>query len=453
MKKLSFCAVLCVAAISFGSCVWGQASTDPAFLKWAPTPPMGWNSWDSFATTITEDQTKAEADYMAAHLLSHGWQYLVVDIQWYEPGATGFVYNKDAKLTMDQYGRLMPAPNRFPSAANGAGFKALADYVHAKGLKFGIHMMRGIARQAVAQNTPILNSSARAADIADTHSTCPWNGDMYGVDMTKPGAQEYYNAECQQFADWGVDFVKIDDLSRPYHGPEIEAIRKAIDRTGRTMVFSTSPGETPVDQASHISQHANMWRISDDFWDNWKSLMHQVDLTAKWTDWIGGGHYPDADMLPLGEIRQGKGRTRFTPDEQTTLMTLWCIFRSPLIFGGDLLKMDDATLALITNDEVLAVDQNSANNRQLFRHNGQMAWIADVPKSSDKYLAVFNLADKGSSQETVAAVPVDLSQLGFNGPCAVRDLWQQKDLSPAQGTFAPSLPWHGAGLYRLQSGI
>lgn len=410
---------------------------------------MGWNSWDSFATTITEAQAKAETDYMAEHLASHGWQYMVVDIQWYEPNATSFEYRKDAKLTMDQYSRVLPAPNRFPSAADGKGFKALSDYVHAKGLKFGIHMMRGIPRQAVAQNTAILGSSAHAADIADTNSTCKWNGDMYGVDMSKPGAQEYYDSEFQQFADWGVDLVKIDDLSAPYHGPEIEAIRKAIDKTGRPMVLSTSPGETPLNQGAHISQHANMWRISDDFWDNWKSLMHQVDLTAKWTPWIGKGHYPDADMLPLGEIRQGKGKTRFTPDEQLTLMTLWSIFRSPLIFGGDLTKMDPATLALITNDEVLAVDQHSLNNRQLFRNNGQMAWVADVPESQDKYLAVFNLADKGHSTENGEAVPVKLSDLGFTGSCQIRDLWQHKDLSPVQGTFTPILPWHGAGLYRV----
>jgi hypothetical protein len=413
---------------------------------------MGWNSWDAFATTITEAQAKAETDAMAEHLAYHGWQYMVVDIQWYEPNATSFEYRKNAKLTMDQYSRVLPAPNRFPSAADGKGFKGLSDYVHSKGLKFGIHMMRGIPRQAVAQNTAILGSSAHARDIADTNSTCRWNGDMYGVDMSKPGAQEYYDSEFQQFADWGVDLVKIDDLSAPYHGPEIEAIRKAIDKTGRPMVFSTSPGETPLDQGSHISQHANMWRISDDFWDNWKSLMHQVDLTAKWTSWIGNGHYPDADMLPLGEIRQGKGKTRFTPDEQVTLMTLWSIFRSPLIFGGDLTKMDPATFALITNDEVLAVDQHSLNNRQLFRHNGQMAWVADVPNSPDKYVALFNLADQGSSSEKgVAAVPVTLSALGFTGSCQIRDLWHRQDLPLAQVTFAPVLAWHGAGLYRVHA--
>jgi len=412
---------------------------------------MGWNSWDSFATTITEQQAKAETDYLASHLASHGWQYIVVDIQWYEPNATSFVYRSGAKLTMDGYSRLLPAPNRFPSAANGTGFKGLADYVHSQGLKFGIHMMRGIPRQAVAQNTPILGSSARAADIADITSTCSWNSDMYGVDMTKPGAQEYYNSEFQQFADWGVDFVKIDDLSRPYHLPEIEAIRKAIDLTGRPIVFSTSPGETPLSQAAHISQHANMWRISDDFWDNWKSLLHQVTLCAKWAPYTGGGHYPDADMLPLGMIRQGKSMTHFTHEEQYTLMTLWCIFRSPLIFGGDLTKMDDFTLSLITNDEVLAVDQHSGGNRQLFNLNGQMAWIANVPDSPDKYVALFNLRDRGTSADAGAPVTVNLRELGFPGSCRIRDLWQKQDLGIITGAFSPAIPWHGAGLYRISN--
>jgi alpha-galactosidase len=436
MKSVPCQILACFILIPFIVVDRGEADSSPAFYQWAPTPPMGWNSWDSFATTITEDQAKAEADYMADHLLSHGWQYVVVDIQWYEPNATGFDYHKDAKLTMDEHGRLLPAPNRFPSAADGKGFNELADYVHAKGLKFGVHIMRGIPRQAVTQNTAVMNSTAHAADIADIKSTCSWNGDMYGVDMAKSGAQEYYNSEFQQFADWGIDFVKVDDLSRPYHGPEIEAIRKAIDKTGRPMVFSTSPGETPLNQADHISQNANMWRISDDFWDNWKSLMHQVDLTAKWTGSIGDGHYPDADMLPLGVIRQGKGKTHFTHDEQVTLMTLWSIFRSPLIFGGDLTRMDDATLALITNDEVLAVDQHSSNNHQLFRNNNEMAWIADVPGSNDKYLAVFNLADRSSAPAEGAGVPVKLSDLGFSGSCQIRDLWRHQDMAPAQDAFA-----------------
>jgi alpha-galactosidase len=427
---------------------------EPAFLQWALKPPMGWNSWDCFATTVTEAQTKAQADYMAKKLARYGWEYVVVDIQWYEPGAKSFNYRQDAKLVMDQWGRLLPALNRFPSAANGAGFKALADYVHGKGLKFGVHLLRGIPRQAVEKNTPIKGTSFHAADIADKKDICPWNPDMYGVDMTKPGAQEYYNSVFDLFAQWGVDFVKVDDISRPYHKhrAEIEAVRKAIDQSGRPMVLSLSPGETALDAADHVVEHANMWRISDDFWDRWPLLLSQFARLDKWAKYCGPGHWPDADMLPLGVVGQGR-RTNLTPDEQYTLMTLWCIARSPLIFGGDMTKMDDFTLSLLSNEEVIAVDQESSGNRQLFRSEGLVAWLADAPDSPDKYLAVFNTRDKPPGQDAAGGVkvPVQLKDLGFNGPCKIRDLWKKTDIGQFEEEFAPEINWHGAGLYRVSS--
>ena len=359
---------------------------------------MGWNSWDAFATTVTEAQIKAQTDYMATNLARYGWQYLVVDIQWYEPNADSFNYREGAPLIMDEFSRLQPAPGKFPSAADGKGFKALADYIHGKGLKFGIHMMRGIPRQAVAQNTPIKGTNLRARDIADVNSICSWNPDMYGVDMSKLGAQTYYDSIFEMLAGWGVDFIKVDDLSRPYHLAEIEAIRKAIDKTRRPIVFSTSPGETPVEAGPHIENNANMWRISDDFWDDWPALLAQFKRLDHWTAYRGAGHFPDADMLPLGAVRQvpgyaGGAWTRFTRDEQFTMMSLWAIARSPLMMGGDLTKNDAFTLSLLTNDEVLAVNQNSANGRQLFNRDGLIGWVADVPNSRDKYLALFNTRD------------------------------------------------------------
>lgn len=424
----------------------------PVFHRWAQKPPMGWNSWDSFATTVTEEQTKAQADFMAQHLKRYGWQYVVVDIQWYEPEAKGYDYRKNAKLVMDQWGRLWPAVNRFPSATNEIGFKALANYVHRKGLKFGVHLMRGIPRQAVEQNTPIKGTRFRAADIADRSSTCSWNTDMYGVDMSKPGAQEYYDSVFDLFATWGVDFVKVDDISRPYHRAEIEAVRKAIDRTRRPMVLSLSPGETTLSAGAHVGEHANMWRVSDDFWDNWPALLEQFERLRKWTEFRGPGHFPDADMLPLGLIDMGRRRTRFTNDEQYTLMTLWAIARSPLIFGGDMRQMDDFTLSLITNDEVIAVDQESSGNRQLFSEGGMIAWFADVPRSRDKYLAVFNTNDApGKNGPASLKVPIKLSEVGFVGTCRVRDLWRRKVIGEFKETFAPEINWHGAGLYRLSA--
>lgn len=429
----------------------GTTPATPAlkYHEWTPTPVMGWNSWDCFATTVTEAQAKANTDVMADKLKRFGWQYMTVDIQWYEAGATGFDYRKGAPVLMDQWGRLLPAENKFPSSAGGKGFKALADYVHSKGLKFGIHIMRGIPRQAVSENKPIKGTAYHAKDIADTRSTCKWNGDMFGVDMSKPGAQEYYNSVYELIASWGVDLVKVDDLSAPYHKAEIEAIRKAIDKSGRAIVFSTSPGATPVAEGAHVEQHANMWRVSDDFWDSWKPLLEQFQRLHDWTPYRGPGHFPDADMLPLGAIRQvgsnasNPNHTRFTKDEQLTMMTLWAIARSPLIMGGDLTKLDENTLSLLTNAEVIAVDQQSTGNRQLFRTGNQVAWVADVPNSKDKYLALFNTSD------ATGPVKVEISALGFSGPVTLRDLWAKKNLPAVTSSFAPELPAHGAALYRV----
>lgn len=416
---------------------------------------MGWNSWDCFGTAVTEEQVKANADYMADKLARFGWQYIVVDIQWYEPNARGHGYRDNAALVMDRYGRLLPAPNRFPSADGGNGFKSLADYVHSKGLKFGLHALRGIPRQAVEQNTPILGSAARAADIADRSHTCRWNSDMWGIDTAKTGAQEYYDSVFRQFADWGVDFVKVDDFSAPYHASEIGAIRTAIDRTGRPIVLSTSPGETPLDDAGHIAAHANMWRISDDFWDDWRLLKPQFARCRDWARYTGAGHYPDADMLPLGALRVAKhGWTHFTREEQYTLMTLWSISRSPLMFGGNLPANDDFTFSLITNAEVLAVDQHSENGRELWNHDGLIVWVADAPQSTDKYVAVFNTRDGGNASDAPdAEVLIDLADLGVNGACHVRDLWAHQNLADVTKHFSPRVAFHGAGLFRLSPAL
>ncbi len=414
---------------------------------------MGWNSWDGFATTVTEAQTRAQAEVMNTKLAAHGWHLITVDIQWYEPKATGFDYRPGAQLEMDAFGRLVPATNKFPSAVAGAGFKPLADYVHSLGLQFGLHLMRGIPRQAVAAQTPILGTSYTAADIADTNSLCPWNSDMYGVDMTKPGAQEYYNSVFELMASWGLDFIKVDDLSRPYHAAEIAAIRTAIDRTGRAIVFSTSPGATPVSAGEHVSTHANMWRISDDFWDKWSLLREQFDRLRNWTPYRGPGHFPDADMLPVGVLQMGRSKTKFTADEQYTLLTLWSIARSPLILGADLTRLDDFTLALITNDEVLAVDQASTANHELFHRDGIYAWLADVPGSPDKYLALFNTKNRPADrQEPALNIPVHLSELGFPNGCHIKDLWTHTSLGSFTNEFSPAIHFHGAGLYRITPG-
>ena len=376
------------------------------FHKWAPTPPLGWNSWDCYGPTVIESEVKANADYMAKNLKTYGWKYIVVDIRWYVENDKSGGYNEvDPIFVLDQYGRVTPALNRFPSAADGKGFKPLADYVHGKGLKFGIHIMRGIPVIAVKKNTPILGSDAKAADIYTPEGQCIWLRDMYGVVAGKPGAQEYYNSLFQLYASWGVDFVKIDDLSG--RTKEIEMYRKAIDNCGRPIVVSISPGGDKPESIEFLKKNVNMFRTSNDFWDNWQQLKNQFAILERWTGLGVPGCYPDGDMLPLGKIglRAERGEPRwsgFTKDEQYTLMTLFSIFRSPLMFGGDLPGNDEFTLSLITNKDVLNVNQNSSGGKQLFRENDHIVWIADDPKTGDKYLALFNASDQQPIVESKA---------------------------------------------------
>ncbi|HEX8447569.1 MAG TPA: glycoside hydrolase family 27 protein [Sphingomonas sp.] len=427
-----------------GSGAGAKPATQGAGAMLAPTPPMGWNSWNSFATTITEAQAIETARIMAAKLLPYGYDIFTVDIQWYEPQARSYAYNQNPDPVMDGHGRLLPAPNRFPSSAGGRGFAPLAAQVHAMGMKFGIHLMRGIPRKAVERNLPVLGTRLHARDIADTASLCPWNPDMYGVDMTKPGAQAYYDSVFALYAGWGVDFVKMDDMSRPYdaHAAEIEAAHAAIAASGRPIMLSLSPGETPVVRGDHVRKYAQMWRISDDFWDEWPMLEAQFVRLENWTPHRGPGGWPDADMLPLGRLALGQRDTRFTPDEQRTLMSLWAIAQSPLIMGGDLRHLDPATLALLTNSEVIAVNQASHDARPHFVADKTHVWSSKAAKGG-RYVGLFNV------DKTARPVSIPLRQLGLGNGARVRDLWAQRDIGPVTGALTQTLPAHGAGLYHL----
>lgn len=427
-----------------------RAQNKKDFHNWAPTPPMGWNSWDCFGPTVTEAEVKANADYMAKHLKAYGWEYVVVDIRWYISNDKAHGYNEtNAEYNIDEYGRFIPAVNRFPSAAGGKGFKPLADYLHSKGLKFGIHIMRGIPVIAVKRGLPIKGTKVTAKDIYSEKDQCKWLRDMYTIIPGQEGAQEYYNSLFEMYASWGLDFVKVDDLSAPiYHAGEIEMIRKAIDRTGRKILLSTSPGETPIAQGEHVQQHANMWRTVDDFWDAWEPLNAHFEVFERWNKWRTPGAWPDGDMLPLGRIgiraERGNPRmTKFTKDEQYTLMTLWSIFRSPLMFGGNLPDNDAFTLSLLTNKNVLAVLKNSSNNKPLLNDADKAIWTADAPGAGARYVAVFNKGERN------AKIAVDLTQIGATKGCTITDLWTGKVLGKFTGTFSPDINPHGAGLYKI----
>ena len=380
-------ATICVLVV-FGVCVVG---TNAQESKVAQTPPMGWNSWDAYGESVKESDIRSTAEWIAKNLKSYGWEYVVVDSGWYVTNHSAGFNAQNAQFSLDKFGRYTPAVNTIPSAANDAGFRPLADYVHSLGLKFGLHILRGIPKEAVAKNMPIEGSEFHARDAADTGDSCPWNPFNYGLDTSKPAAQAYYDSLARQFADWHVDFVKIDCISsRPYKGEEIRLISQALRKTGRPIVLSLSPGAAPLEKADEMAKYANMWRISDDEWDVWQSseafpqgVNNQFERAAQWALHSRPGNWPDADMLAIGELKPAPGwgeprKTRLTKDEQRTLLTLWSIFRSPLIMGGNLLLCDEWTKSLLTNADVIAVDQHSKGNHAVATTAKSAVWVAEA---------------------------------------------------------------------------
>ena len=428
----------------------GLSKTSTSTL--AQTPPMGWNSWICFGTSVTEAEIKANADFMAEHLKEFGWEYIVIDAGWYAPGMVSLseYESHSPEQLIDPYGRLIADEEKYPSAAGGLGLKPLADYIHSKGLKLGIHIMRGIPIQAVQADSPILGTSYSAKDIAQTDSQCDWYYGFYGIDMSKPGAQEYYNSIFELYASWGIDYVKADDLLAPvYAADEIDAMASAVSRCGREMVLSLSPGPAPLENYRHMKKSAQLWRISEDFWDNWDSLKKQFDLCRKWQDYVTPGHWPDADMLPIGPMAKramrGEPRsTNFTKDEQYTLITLWSMFRSPLMIGCNMPEMDDFTLKLLTNRDVIEINRNSVNNRELFTDGDIVAWYAQSPDSESHYVAVFNLSDS-----KVSNYDFRMSHINCFGNPQVTDLWTGESMGCHDNNVSMSINAHGVRLFRL----
>ncbi|MCD7735789.1 MAG: glycoside hydrolase family 27 protein [Lachnospiraceae bacterium] len=428
--------------------------------SFAPTPPMGWNSWDCYGASVTEEDLLRNADYMAEHLKKYGWEYIICDIQWYEPTADSSHYHKFADLCMDEYGRVIPAPNRFPSAADGKGFGSIADYIHGKGLKFGIHIMRGIPRQAVAANTPVKGTDYTARDVAHPNSICCWNTDMYGVDAAKPGAQEYYDSILELYASWGVDYIKADDIcvkyarandesTLSYGGDEIELLHRAIAKCGRPIVLSLSPGPAMVEQAAHLREHANMWRITNDLWDEWGSIMEMFGRCNDWSSCVSPGCYPDCDMLPIGHLsirgcEHGvcERQTRLSREEQRTMLTLWCIFGSPLMIGCELTDMDDWTKDLLTNTEVIRLLQNGKNAHQVLRSWDLIVWQAE--DEDCHYVALFNTVNWSD------LFAVSFYRLGLSGSFQVHELWTGEDLGAVSEKLTVRIDAHDAKLYCLK---
>ncbi|WP_260736089.1 glycoside hydrolase family 27 protein [Tunturiibacter lichenicola] len=447
-----------IAALALGMVVSSGVAEDGKTL--APTPPMGWNSWDSYGLTVTEAQFRENMTVLAAQLKEFGWQYVVVDEGWYLQNPENASMPEALRYTVNLRGQYEPATNRFPSSVNGGGFKPLSDAAHDEGLKFGIHIIRGIPKKTVLANTRIGRTKYRASFAADTTDVCPWNPDNFGVKANAAG-QAWYDALMKQYAAWGVDYLKVDCIaSHPYKGAEIRMIHKAIERSGRSMVLSLSPGPTSLGNVDEVAKNAQLWRISNDVWDHWdtekgqewsQSVKGQFPVIASWSRFVGPGSWPDADMLPIGQLRpvpgEGKPRaSRLTADEQRTMITLWAIARSPLFIGGNLTQMDDAMKSMLTNPAVIEMDQHSVESGQADQTGDVVVWTSKSSEGTPKkYLAVFNLGD--------APLHIDktYAEYGFvdRAQYRVRDLWQRKELG-VQSSLTVDLPPHGSIVLSLR---
>ncbi len=430
----------------------------------AASPPMGWNSWDAYGLSIDESAFKANAAVLA-RLRSYGWKYAIIDEGWYMKDPAG-ANLETREYQLDRHGLLIPALNRFPSAANAAGLRSLADWIHQHGLKLGIHIVRGIPRQAVRENLPIADSVFQAVDAADIADRCPWDDGNYGVRDNKAG-QAYYDSIFKLYAAWKVDFVKVDCIAnRPYRASEIRQIAAAIQHAGRPMVLSLSPGPTDVSHAKEVGRYAQMWRISNDIWDGWTfahdkpdddyptGVVSAFDDLALWAPYARPGHWPDADMLPFGRLAPHPGwgearASRLTPDEQQTQFVLWAVARSPLILGTNLTQLDDFTRSLITNRRLIEINQRAWTSRPLTNlpaaYEGLRVWISSKSegRTGDTVVALFNLTLQP------ATIRVDWKELGLGSASrTVLDI-QSGERVGTVTALDVQLPAHASAVYRL----
>jgi len=429
----------------------------------APAPPMGWNSFNSYGVYLHEKAAFANLEAMAEKLKPAGYEYFVIDNGWFgeyalQPG-TMYAAEKHAHdVNINEYGLFQPSKCYFPN-----GLKPIIDRCHELGLKFGVHLMRGVPRKAVELNLPIKGTTARASDIADKDPdrNCKWCTYCYGVDMSKPGAQEFYDSLIGQLAGWGVDFIKYDDIV-PYP-QEIEAVSRAIKKCGRPIVLSLSPGGKVDPDHIESFRTANMLRVTPDIWDTQEDIDKCFDAWRKWQGKERPGFWIDMDMIALGKLQlmsppgkdpdplskgdialAGRGTTRWSQlnrPQMKTFMTLRALSASPLMMGGDLPTLDQFSLRLITNRDVIECNQNGVMGKLVHEQGEIETWIVRRKGHTDKgWIGVFN---RGESASQVTLTP---QSLGLPANRAVRctDIWNGGGfvIGQAQQRTA-ALPAHG----------
>ncbi|KAF8390520.1 hypothetical protein HHK36_025047 [Tetracentron sinense] len=414
-------------------------------------PPRGWNSYDSFSWTISEEEFLQNVEIISKRLHGHGYKYVVVDYLWYRRKVEGAYTNSLGFDVIDEWGRMIPDPDRWPSSRGGKGFTEIATKVHRMGLKFGIHVMRGISTQAVNANTPILDTikggtyeeSGRlwqAQDIGLRERACAWMSQGFMSVDTKLGAgKAFLRSLYEQYAEWGVDFVKHDCIfGDDLDVDEISIVSEVLKNLDRPILYSLSPGTsaTPT-MAKDVNSLVNMYRITGDDWDSWGDVASHFNVSRDFAtaNMVGaegllGKSWPDLDMLPLGWLtdpgsNQGPHRTcNLKLDEQRTQMTLWSMARSPLMFGGDLRKLDKTTYNIITNPTLLEINAFSTNNmefpyiigtKDLSSSNRVLPWrtrsLKDVGTSDARVLGLISCRDHKTNGWVIEAIDQDLERV------------------------------------------
>ena len=414
----------------------------------APKPPLGYNSFDSYRSDLTEDKAIALMDVMAERYLPFGYEYFVMDAGWY----TTMNPEKHRGLGLESFGMCVVNPKRFPS-----GVKALANHAHSKGLKFGVWLMRGIQKESVRRNLPIPGTKYFCRDIADTTNICGWSGMNFGVDMTKPGAQEYYNAIIDTLASWGIDFIKVDDIVP--NPQEIAAIANAIENGKHKMVFSLSPGD--VHHPAHLPYYkrANMLRITRDIWDNPLSIEKGFLAWEKFQGISGPGFWPDLDMIPFGRldvVNKDARQSNFNENQMKTFITQRAMAASPLIIGGDLLTMDDFSKSLLTNREMLACNQNGVMGVNVYRAGNLDVWL--TPHRNDPRMGWIGIFNRTISNRKVTLTKQDLGFVAFEESYnltvagqdfKLKDIWSGETFTMKdKHTF--TLPAEGVAFFKFE---
>lgn len=450
---LSVIMLLTIPAIGLGG-----SESDTNCQQIAQKPPLGWNSFDSYGVYLHEEAAYANLEAMAEKLKPHGYEYFVIDNGWFGEyrlqEGTHYPAEKHASdIRINEYGYYLPSKVYFPG-----GLEGIAERCKELGLKLGVHLMRGIPRKAYELDLPIEGTPYTARDIANTdpRENCTWCTYNYAVDMTKPGAQEWYDGLIRHIADMGVEMIKYDDIVE--HPDEVEAVAKAVEKTGKPILLSLSPGDKVSPDAIGVFKMANMLRVTQDVWDEQIYIDECFKAWRKWGGKEQPGFWIDMDMIPFGQLQlmspvcedtedsplsngeialAGKGVNRWSQlskPQMKTFITMRALAASPLMMGGDLPTLDDYSLKLITDTDMLECNQNGVMGSLVHEQDGIETWVT-YKKGSDHegWLGVFNRKGK----ETTVEISETLTGLEDLEGYSMRDIWKDQAVEPFESLNIP----------------